>query len=201
MDILNTLAPWLLSAATGGVPALAATAFKTLADTLGVDSEPKIVEKALESATPEQLAKIKKAEQTFELKMKELGFKHIETLRALEVEETKGYLVDVQDARLRNSTNDKILVTGIIILISFAITVILSLYGSYLLLSGGIQLHDPGIVAAVFGFLGTVVGYLAANAQQVVGYFFGSSKGTGDAREALSSTLNTLGNSLAKKAN
>jgi cyanate permease len=39
--------------------------------------------------------------------------------------------------------------------------------------------------AARLTFLGSVVGYLAAMAQQVVGYYFGSSSGSKDSRDAV----------------
>ena len=43
-----------------------------LADVLGCDPTPQKIEKALQQATPEQLAEIKKAELDFEVRMKEL---------------------------------------------------------------------------------------------------------------------------------
>jgi hypothetical protein len=52
-------------------------------------------------------------------------------------------------------------------------------------------------VAAVFGFLGTVVGYVAANAQQVVSYFFGSSRGSQDKSAAMAEAIKSLPKSVA----
>jgi len=39
---------------------------------LGCQSDPKSINKAIQSATPEQMLELKKAEQSFELHMKEL---------------------------------------------------------------------------------------------------------------------------------
>ena len=66
----------------------------------------------------------------------------------------------------------------------------------YMMVSGKVN-ADPSTVALVAGLIGTLTGYFASNAQQVVGYYFGSSKGSqtsGNAvREALSETLSQLG--------
>lgn len=97
------------------------------------------------------------------------------------------------DARAKHSQNQSVFWLGVAIILSFAVVVGVSLWGSYLLLSGGITIKDVGIVAAVFGFLGTVVGYMAANAQQVTGFFFGSSKGSGDKTDAMARAFQQLG--------
>jgi hypothetical protein len=47
--------------------------------------------------------------------------------------------------------------------------------------------------AIVSALIGTVVGYVAANAQQVVGYFFGSSKGSADKTDALAAAVRGVG--------
>ena len=54
-------------------------------------------------------------------------------------------------------------------------------------------IKDVAIVATVAGLVGTVVGYVAANAQQVVSYFFGSSRGSADKTAAMATTISRLG--------
>ncbi len=67
------------------------------------------------------------------------------------------------------------------------------LWGSFEILTGGITVKDIAIVATVSGLIGTVVGYVAANAQQVVSYFFGSSRGSADKTAAISQAISRIG--------
>lgn len=60
-----------------------------------------------------------------------------------------------------------------------------ALFGSYALLTGNLPINDASVVGMVSGFVGTIIGYAAANAQQVVG-FFGSSAGSSKKTDALS---------------
>lgn len=68
-NIVGAVAPTLGTALGGPLGGAAAS---VLADALGCDNEPRAIEKAIQAATPEQLAEIKKAELKFEAKMKEL---------------------------------------------------------------------------------------------------------------------------------
>ena len=61
-----------------------------------------------------------------------------------------------------------------------------ALLGSYALLTGNLPIKDASVVGMVSGFVGTIIGYAAANAQQVVGFFFGSSAGSSKETEAIS---------------
>ena len=49
------------------------------------------------------------------------------------------------------------------------------LYGCWQLLQGGITIKDVSTVAAISGLVGSVVGYVAANAQTVVNFIYGGS--------------------------
>lgn len=91
MDFLKSIAPWLAAAATGNVPALIGMAANELTSVLGYEVEPEktAIEKAVSSATAEQLLAIKQADYAFEAKMKELGYAHIEKLEALAVDDRK----------------------------------------------------------------------------------------------------------------
>ena len=83
--VIGSLAPTLGAALGGPVGGAAAN---MIAEVLGCDPEPQKIEKAMQNATPEQLAEIKKAELDFEAKMKAMDV----DIFALEA-------ADTQDAR------------------------------------------------------------------------------------------------------
>lgn len=199
-DFLKKVLPWIGAAVTGNVPALATLAAQAVVDVVGmeVDTSPASIGQAVANASPEQLAQLREKENEFKLKMQAMGFQHIEEMTKLGLEETKAFIGDTQDARAKHAQNSNVFRLGVFILITFAAIVGLSMWGSYLLLSGGITVNDVGIVAAVFGFLGTVVGYVAANAQQVVGFFYGSSKGSGDKTDAMAAAFAQLGQAVKR---
>jgi len=83
--LLGGVAPSLAGALGGPLASAAAT---QIAKVLGCDPTPAAIEDAMQSATPEQIAEIKKAELEFQVRMKELDVNVFEL-------ETK----DVQHAR------------------------------------------------------------------------------------------------------
>jgi hypothetical protein len=199
MDFLSKILPWIGAAATGGVPALIGMAAKTVSEVLGVSikADAQSISDAVANATPEQVIALRAADNDFKLKAQAMGFNHIEEMARMGLEEDKAYIGDTQDARAKHAQNKSVFWMGVAIMLSFAIMAGMSMWGSYLLLSGGITIKDVGIVAAVFGFLGTVVGYMAANAQQVVGYFYGSSKGSNEKTEAMAKSFQQMGQSIS----
>ncbi len=84
-NIVGAVAPTLGTALGGPMGGMAAN---MIADVLGVPNNPKSIEKAMAEATPEQMLELKKVEQDFEVKMKEL-----------EVDVFKLETEDIQDAR------------------------------------------------------------------------------------------------------
>lgn len=52
------------------------------------------------------------------------------------------------------------------------------LWGEYVLLTGKLPTAAAALVGMVSGFAGTIIGYVAANATQVVSFYFGSSGGS-----------------------
>lgn len=181
---LGKVAPFIAAAATGGVPALVAMAAGAVSEALGVKVEPNkaSIEKAVSTATPEQLLAIQQSEQQFKLAVQKLG-----------LDEQSMYIKDTNDARVAFSHDTNVFRLGVVVLIAFSLGMIASMWGAYELLTGGINIKDMGTVAAVFGFLGTVVGYLSANAQQVVSYFFGSSAGSKQKTDSLANAVEALG--------
>lgn len=193
--------PYIGAAVTGNVPMLLGMAAKDISNALGREIEPtaEAIMGAVIGAKPEEISRIREAEQTFSLKMQELGFKHAKDMAEIGLQETKAYIDDTKDAREKHAQNQNVFRLGVVILLTFAAMIGLSLWGSYLLLSGGITVADVGMVAAVFGFLGTIIGYVAGNAAQVVGFFFGSSKGSGDKNDTMAAAMKDLGAALSKK--
>ena len=68
-NIVGTVAPTLGTALGGPMCGMAAN---MIADVLGVSNDQKSIQQAIQNATPEQMLELKKAEQDFEVKMKEL---------------------------------------------------------------------------------------------------------------------------------
>lgn len=112
--IIGAVAPTLGTALAGPLGGTAANAISAV---LGCKPDAKSISTAMQSATPEQLAEIKKAELEFEARMQELSVDIYEL-------ETK----DIQDARraFANDWTPKILAIGLMIIFAayaFLITV------------------------------------------------------------------------------
>ena len=149
--LIGDLAPTLGAALGGPVGGAAAT---MLADVLGCDPTPQKIEKALQQATPEQLAEIKKAELDFEVRMKELEV----DVFALETKDTQ----HAREAFSEDWTARAIAIMSIL------------LFGGYVLL---VTLqpaddNDLNVVNLVLGYLGGIV-------SSVVSFYFGASKSGG----------------------
>lgn len=146
--VIGGLAPTLGSALGGPVGGAAAT---MLAEVLGCDPTPQKLERALQQATPEQIAEIKKAELNFEARMKELDV----DIFALEAQDKQ----HARDAFREDWT------ARAIALISVA------LFGSYVFAVTLDPPADDGIVNLVLGYLGGIV-------SAVVSFYFGASQKT-----------------------
>lgn len=192
--ILNKALPWIGAAATGNVPALIGMAAQEVGAALGVkvDASADAIGKAVANATPEQMLALRTAEMAFQERMQAMNFADVADLRKVALEEARMYVGDVADARHAHRGDDKVFWLGIAVLAIFALTMGAALYGSFQILTGGITIKDVAVVAAVSGFVGSIVGYVAANAQQVIAYFFGSSKGSSDKTNALAAAAKDL---------
>jgi hypothetical protein len=180
LGTLKALAPTIATAIGGPVGGFAV---KALGEVFGVEfgSKDEALE-AVKSATPEQLLAMKQADQSFALQMKSLG-----------IDVFKLEVADKQSAREHFSKDGKVFWLGVVVLMTFAATVGAACFGAFHILTGGMAIKDLGVVAAVFGFLGTIIGYVAANAQQVIGYFFGSSQSGEDNGKAMAAAFAKLG--------
>lgn len=183
--------------ATGLGGPLAGTAVSVLSNAItGKPNTPQAELEALVSKglNPEQLAAITQANNDFELAMKEADIDLVKVNNA----HTEAYLADTQDARKVNGNNENVFKLGIVVLTAFTVVISLAMYGSYEVLTGGIIPKDPATVAAVFGFIGTLLGYVSANAQQVISFYYGSSQGSSAKTDALSDAMKHINKGQTK---
>ena len=187
--IINAVAP-VLGTALGGP--MAGAAVKVIAGAvLGNENatEQQVTEAVMQGLSPEALVKLREADNAFKVRMRELDI----DLAKLNAATEQAYLSDVQDARQSHGGSLGVFWLGIAILLTFAGVMVAVLWGSFQMIAGLIPIKDAGFASTVAGLVGTVIGYVAANAQQVVGYFFGSSKGSADKTDALAAAVRNVG--------
>jgi hypothetical protein len=186
-SVVRALAPTLGSALTAANPLFGAAVSAIGAAITGdPDATEAEVAKAVERGMPpEAIVALRQADQAFELRCRELGL----DARRIEVQAEGAYLADVANARTTHAGNAALQRLGYMVLGTFALVLCGVLLGIYQVLTGGISIQDVGVVAAVFSLLGSVVGYAAANAQQVISYWFGSSAGSRDKTERMAEAV------------
>ncbi|MBT2322511.1 hypothetical protein J7E62_09155 [Variovorax paradoxus] len=133
---------------------------------------------------PEQIVAIKQAENALAIRMRELDIDVLKINQAADA----ALIADTSDARHTFGKDENVFVLGCIILSAFALLMGLVLTGCFFLMTGRMTV-DPGTLAVCAGLIGTVVGYVAANAQQVVSFFYGSSKGSKDNGDRIGAAL------------
>lgn len=169
-DVLNfakKALPWIGAAATGNVPVLVAMAAKAVGDAVGVEVEatPAAISKVIAGATPEQMMAMRQADNEFALKMREFGYK----------EATELYTAEVTD---RNGAREREVKTGDKTNRNLAYLVI----GAFITM---VACTLMGWTKAESVMAGTLIGYLSAKAEQVLSYYFGSSRGSDRKTELL----------------
>ena len=146
-NIVGAVAPTLGTALGGPMGGMAAN---MIADVLGVPNNPKSIEKAIQEATPEQMLELKKVEQDFELKMKEL-----------EVDVFNLEVADGQDARKAFSKDWTARIVGVSVVGGFM---------GYIFL---VTLQPPEQNSEAL--INLVLGYLGGLASAVISFYFGAS--------------------------
>ena len=146
-NIIGSVAPTLGTALGGPLGGMAGDVISKI---LGVDNNPASLEKAIATATPEQLLEIKKAEKDFEAKMKELDV----DLYKLETQEK-------QDARRTFSKDWTARIIGIAMVGGFL---------GYIFL---VTLQPPEQNSEAL--INLVLGYLGGLASAVISFYFGAS--------------------------
>ena len=165
MDWLKTLAPTVASVLGGP---LAGLAVEALGKAFGwEDSTVEKVNDVLQSGSlsGDQIAAIKKAEMELKAKEQELGFKFEELV-----------LKDIADARARETAvkdnTNKVLAYVVI--------------GAFIAMVAATLM---GWTKAESVLAGTLIGYLSAKAEQVLAYYFGSTKGSADKTAAMAKAM------------
>ena len=146
-NIIGSVAPTLGTAVGGPLGGMAGD---VISKVLGVDNDPASLEKAIASATPEQLLEIKKAEKDFEAKMKEL-----------DVDLYKLETAEKQDARKTFSKDWTARIIGIAMVGGFL---------GYIFL---VTLQPPEQNSEAL--INLVLGYLGGLASAVISFYFGAS--------------------------
>ena len=146
-NIVGAVAPTLGTALGGPMGGMAAN---MIADVLGCPNTPKAIEKAVAEATPEQMLELKKAEQAFEIQLKEL-----------DVDVFKLETEDKQDARGKFSKDWTARIMGITVVGGFM---------GYIFL---VTLQPPEQNSEAL--INLVLGYLGGLASAVISFYFGAS--------------------------
>tara|TARA_R100001443_G_scaffold62772_1_gene72700 strand:- start:98 stop:574 length:477 start_codon:yes stop_codon:yes gene_type:complete len=146
-NIVGAVAPTLGTAIGGPMGGMAAN---MIADVLGVPNDQKSIETAIQNATPEQMLELKKAEQAFEVQMKELDVDVFE----LEV-------ADKQNARSMFSKDWTARIIGIATIAGFL---------GYIFL---VTLQPPEQNSEAL--INLVLGYLGGLASAIISFYFGAS--------------------------
>ena len=146
-NIVGAVAPTLGTALGGPMGGMAAT---MISEVLGVPNNTKAIEKGLAEATPEQMLELKKAEQSFELQLKELEV----DVFALET-------ADIQDARGKFSKDWTARIIGVLVVGGFM---------GYIFL---VTLQPPEQNSEAL--INLVLGYLGGLASAIISFYFGAS--------------------------
>ena len=146
-NIVGAVAPTLGTALGGPMAGMAGI---MIAEVLGVPNNPKAIEKGIAEATPEQMLELKKAEQAFEVQMKEL-----------DVDVFKLETQDKQDARNKFSKDWTARIMGIATVGGFL---------GYIFL---VTLQPPEQNSEAL--INLVLGYLGGLASAVISFYFGAS--------------------------
>ena len=170
-NAIGKIAPTIATALGGP---LAGAGVAVLAKALGLEDPEKPVPatrvmEAMKTMTPEQAAAIRKADNDFR-----------ERMRELDIEEVALHVEDRKSAR-KTWVETKSLTVPLLAAIVIA-AFIAALAGVFWL-----AVRDDEMNATMATLVGAVVGYASAKADQVVSFFFGSSQGSKEKTDALAS--------------
>ena len=145
--LIGAVAP-TIGQALGGP--LGGTAAQAIAQVLGCKPDEKSIEKAVQNATPEQLAEIKKAELDFQARMKEL-----------EVDVFKLETADIQNAResFKGDWTPRFIAIACVLF-----------FGGYIAM---VTIQDPA--ANDDGIVNLVLGYLGGIVSSIISFYYGAS--------------------------
>lgn len=174
INLTKTIAPWIGTALGGPLGGIAVEA---ITKTLGINSNTSdALKQAISGMTSEQMLALKQADNEFAIKMQSIGFEHEEKIEEFNQKSLQNEIDDRKDSRnreiqLKDDTN-KILAYIII--------------GSFITIIGATLLGYAKVESALTG---TLVGYISAKAEQIIAYYFGSSKGGEKKSELLAKSI------------
>ena len=146
-NLVSTVAPTIGTALGGPMGGMA---MNMVSQALGVKNDQKVIEQKIQTATPDELAKLKEIDNEFELKMKELEI----DLFALET-------ADIEAARKTFSKDWTPKVLGTLVLVGFI---------GYIFT---VTLMPPDANSDTIVSL--VLGYLGGLASAIISFYFGAS--------------------------
>jgi hypothetical protein len=164
--IIGTLAPTLLTAVLGPFGGIANLVLQKALGTPPGDD--KAAEALVLAQDPDTLAKIKQAENDFQVQMKTLG-----------ISEEKLRFDDVASARTMEATTKDSTPR----VLSY-VTVLLAMFAFLGVLSGVIHIPADPQTAIIYG---SVLTYLFTECKSIYGYWFGSSSGSNDKSDVIAS--------------
>lgn len=169
MEWLKKAAPYLVTALTGNVPALAAMAAKDIAGVIGTDETVESVTEALNlgKIKPEHLQAIKEADNAFQLRMAELGYKSLVDLENIAAGDRAN--AREREVKTGDSWTPRIL-AGVVISGWFVL--------QWYMLAHIVPQEMREIVIRGLGTLDMAVGL-------VLGYYFGSSSGSAHKQQTI----------------
>ena len=155
-ELLATVAPTIATALGGPLAGIATRTIATAV--LGkADASEEEIATAITGATPDQLHKLKEAENQFKVELKKLDV-DLEKIASADRASARE-----REAKVGGWTNP--ILAGVVITGFFAVV-------AYVL-------TDPEtLTAPAAGIMGTLIGYVSAKADQVIVYYFGSSAGS-----------------------
>ena len=187
---LASIAPTLATMMGGPLLGTAVTALESafnLSPGSGVDAITKVVQTG--GMTPDIIAAVRAADQKHAEIMGQQGIDLAKMNLDFEAAQTKVVIEDRMDARKSNAGRKEVWDIAQVILATFAVMMGVVLYGCWTILQGGITIKDVSVVAAISGLVGSVVGYVAANAQTVVNFIYGGSLGSEKKTDALAASV------------
>lgn len=173
-----------------------------LCSILGLEPSPENAQIAAEkiaagNLTGDQLIALRKLESDAKVQLAKMGMDYDLEKEELVFKSDAAYLADTQDARAHQGRGTFWM--GVCILVIFAVMTAAVLFGCFYLLRGGMpEALDKGTVAVVFTLIGTIIGTVGSQAQTVINFEFGTSRGSGDRADKMAAAVSSIATVSAK---
>jgi hypothetical protein len=186
---LGSIAPTIATMLGGPLAGAAVTALESALGVTPGGGEAAITKVVQSGMTADSIAAVRKADQDHALQLKQLDVDVLKLNADHEQALTAAVIDDRKSARQLNSGRDAVWSIAVAILGTFAVIMGAVLWGCFQLITGGMPVKDVGVIATVAGLIGSVVGYVAANAQTVVNFIYGGSLGSEKKTDALAASV------------